>query len=69
MQTKPERHDKDILNYIGMKMLAQVNRIKNPSEKDMEVAKNKDPNSDFVLCTFPIYEGDRLLGITPSTYA
>ena len=47
--------DKDILNYIDMKMLAQVNRIKNPSEKHMEVAKNKDPNCDFVLCTFPIY--------------
>ena len=46
--------EKDVLNYVDMKILAQVSRIKNPSEKEIEEAKNKDPNSDFVYCTFPI---------------
>ena len=56
--------DKDILNYVDMKMLAQVNSTKNTSEKEMKEAKNRDPNSNFVLCTFPIYKGNKLLGIT-----
>ena len=55
--------EKDVLNYVDMKILAQVNRIKNPSEKEIEEAKNKDPNSDFIYCTFPTYEGEILLGI------
>ena len=46
-----------------MKILAQVNRIKNPSEKEIEEAKSKDPNSDFVCCTSPIFEGKKLRGI------
>ena len=54
---------KDILNNVDMKMLAQVKCIKNPSEKEIQGAKNRDPYSNFVLCTFPIYEGDKLLGI------
>ena len=46
-----------------MKILAQVNRIKNPSEEEIEEAKNKDPNIDFVYCMFPTYEGEKLRGI------
>ena len=46
-----------------MKILAQVNRIKNPSEKEIDEAKNKDHNSDFVHCMFPTYEGEELRGI------
>ena len=55
--------EKDVLNYIDMKILAQVNHIKNPSEKEIEEAKNKDPNDDFVYCTFPTYEAEKLHGI------
>ena len=50
------------MNYVDMKMLAQVHRIRNPSET--EEAQNNDPDSDFVICTFPQHEGDKLLGIT-----
>ena len=55
--------EKDVLNYVDTKILAQVNCIKNPSEKEIEEAKNKDPNSDFVYCTFPTYQGEKLRGI------
>ena len=54
---------KDVLNYVDMKILAQVNRIKNPSEKEFEEAKNKVVNNDFVYCTFSTYEGEKLRGI------
>lgn len=54
---------KDILNYVDMKILVQVNLIKNPWEKEIEEAKNKDPHSDFVYCTFPTYECEKLRGI------
>lgn len=47
-----------------MKILAQVNPIKNPSEKEDEEAKNKDLNSDVVYCTVPTYEGEKLRGIS-----
>ena len=56
--------EKDVMNYVDMKMLAQVNRIKNPSKKEIEEAKHKDLNSDFVYCTFLVYEGYKLHGIT-----
>ena len=52
----------DLLNCVDMKTLTQVNRIKNPSEKEIEEAKNKGPNSDFVYCAFPTYEGEKLRG-------
>lgn len=47
-----------------MKFLAQVNKIKNPVESEIEEAKRKDPNSDFVLAFFPDYnqETGKLLG-------
>ena len=46
-----------------MKILAQVNHIKDVPESEIEQAKNKDPNSDFCYCTFPIYEGSKLLQV------
>ena len=55
--------DKEILNYVDMKISAQVNRIRNPSESEIREAKNEDPDSDFVYCTFPTYEGSKLLGV------
>ena len=55
--------EKDVLNYVNMKILAQVNRIKNRSEKEIEEVKNKDPNSDFVYCAFLTYKGEKLCGI------
>ena len=55
--------EKDVLNYVNMMILAQVSPIKNPSEKEVEEAKNKDLNSDFVYCTVPTYEGEKLRGI------
>ena len=39
---------KEILNYIDMKILAQVNCIRNPSESKIREAKNEDPDNDFV---------------------
>ena len=45
-----------------MKVLAQINCFKDASESEIEQAKKKDPNSDFCYCTFPIYEGSKLLG-------
>ena len=56
------------MNYVDMKMQAQINRIKNPSEKETEEVKNKNPNRDFVYCTFPVYEGHKLRGITEQIY-
>ena len=55
--------EKGVINYVNMKILAQVNHVKNPLVKEIEEAKNKDPNSDFVYCTFPTYEGEKLRGI------
>ena len=55
--------EKDVLNYVDMKILAQVNRIKNPLEKDIEEAKNKDLNNDFVYCAVSTYDGKNLHGI------
>ena len=46
-----------------MKILAQVNCIKDASESEIEQTKNKDSNSDFCYCTFPIHERSKLLGV------
>ena len=55
-----------LVSYIDMKFLAQANRIKNASEKEIEDAREEKTNSDFVFCSFPEYEEgtDKLLGIT-----
>ena len=53
--------EKDVINYADMKILAKVNCIKNPSEREIKEAKNKDPKSDFVHCMFPIYEGKKIV--------
>ena len=50
----------DIVKYVDMKLLAQVNRIKNLSEKEIEEAKNKGRKSDFVYCMLPTYKGKKL---------
>ena len=55
--------EKDILNCVEMKILAQVNCIKDASESEIEQTKNKVSNSDFCYCTFPIYERSKLLGV------
>ena len=55
--------DKDGLNYVGMKILAQVNCVRNASEDEMRLAKNNDPNSDFLYCTFPIHKDTKLKGV------
>ena len=55
---------KDIIFYINLKILVQVNGIKDPTPKEIEEAMNEDPKSDFVMCTYPSYEVDKLLGIT-----
>ena len=55
---------KDIISYVNMKILARVNRIKDATPKEIEEAMNEDPDSNFVMCTYPGYEGDKLLGIT-----
>ena len=39
-----------------------MNRFRNASESEIREAKNKDPDSDFVYCTFPTYKGLKLLG-------
>ena len=55
--------DKEILNYVDMKILAQVNRTRNPSENKIREAKYEDPDSDLLYCTFPTYEASKLLGV------
>ena len=46
--------EKDVLNYVSMKILAQVNHVKIPSEKEIREAKNKDPNGDFIIVCSPL---------------
>ena len=43
-----------------MKILGQVNKIRNASKEELEQAENKDPNSDFLRCTYPVYDGTKL---------
>ena len=47
--------DSSPISYADMKILAQVNKIKNPTESEIEETKRKDSNSDFVLVSFPDY--------------
>ena len=42
---------KDIYNYVEMKILAQVNKLKNPSEEELEQAEKNQQDSDFLYCT------------------
>ena len=41
---------------MDSKTLAQVNRIKDPTPKEIEEARNYDSDSNFVMCTFPKYD-------------
>ena len=54
---------KDIYNYVEMKILAQVSKIKNPLEDELEQAERNQQDSDFLYCTYPIFEGSKLMGV------
>ena len=57
--------DEKIISYVDAKILAQVNRIKDPTPQEIEEAGDYNSGSDFVMCTFPKYdEKEKLLGIT-----
>ena len=45
----------EIIKYTEMKILSHVNKIKNPSESEIEEVRNNDPESDFVLASVPVY--------------
>ena len=49
-----------------MMILWQVNRIRNPSEHEKELALDENSESDFVMVPYPMYEQEtgKLLGIT-----
>ena len=53
--------DNDTISYVDLKILAQVNRIKDPTLKEIQEAMNEDLENDFVMCTYPNYEGDNFL--------
>ena len=55
--------DKEIHNYVDVKILAQVNRTRNPSENKIREEKYEDPDSNLFYCTFPTYEASKLLGV------
>lgn len=46
-----------------MKILAEVICIRNASVDEMRLAKNNDPNSDFLDCTFSVYKDTKLKGV------
>ena len=54
---------KVIYNYVEMKILAQVSKLKNPSEEELEQAERNQQDSDFLYYTYPIYEGSKLMGV------
>ena len=54
---------KDIYNYLEMKILPQVNKLKNPSEDELEQAERNQQDNDFLYCSYSIYEGSKLMGV------
>ena len=54
---------KDIYNYIEMKIFAQVSKVKNASEEELEQAEGNQQDSDFLHCTYLTYEGSKLMGV------
>ena len=54
---------KDIYNYVEMKILAQVSKIKNASEEELEQAERNQQYSDFLYRTYPVYEGSKLIDV------
>ena len=54
------------ISYADMMILWQVNKIRNPSEHEEELAVDDNPESDFVMVPYPMYEQEigKLLGIT-----
>ena len=64
-QTQKDLDDAKIISYVDAKILAQVNRIKDPTPQEIVEARDYNSDSDFVMCTFPKYdEKGKLLGIT-----
>ena len=56
--------DEKIISYDHAKILAQVNRINDPTPQEIEEARDYNSDSNFVMCTFPKYdENSKLLGI------
>ena len=54
------------ISYADMMILWQVNKIRNPSEHEKELALADNSKSDFVMVPYPVYEQEtgKLLGIT-----
>ena len=64
-QTQKDLDDEKIISYVDAKILAQVNRIKDPTPQEIKEARDYNSDSDFVMCTFPKYdEKGKLPGIT-----
>ena len=64
-QTQKDLDDEKIISYVDAKILAQVNRIKDPTPQEIKEARDYNSDSDFVMCTFPKYDKKaKLLGIT-----
>ena len=64
-QTQKDLDDEKIISYVDAKILAQVNRIKDPTPQEIKEARGYNSDSDFVMCTFPKYDKKaKLLGIT-----
>ena len=64
-QTQKDLDDEKIISYVDAKILAQVNRIKDPIPQEIKEARDYNSDSDFVTCTFPKYDKKgKLLGIT-----
>ena len=58
--------DSEPISYADMMILWQVNRIRNSSKHEKELAQNENSQSDFVMVPYPMYEQEtpKLLGIT-----
>ena len=45
----------EIIEHAEMKMLRQINKIKNLSKSEIEESRNNDPKRDLVLASVPDY--------------
>ena len=60
--------DNKIISYVDMKILGQVNRIKDPTPKEIEKAMNEDPESNFVMCTTRVIRGISFLVLSKNCH-
>ena len=68
-KTQKDLDDEKIISFVDAKILAQVNRIKDPTSQEIEEARDYNSDSDFVMCTFSKYdEKGKLLGIAEEVY-